>query len=698
MATLKSAIMMYDGMSPALRSMNNAINTVINTFVSVQDTASRPIDTAAIQYARDEMAKAAVSLQQVEDNIRGADSNQRQFNNDLRSGAGAAGDLRSKVMGIASAIGTAFGVKKIIDLSDQMAQTQARLNLMNDGLQTTDRLQQMIFQSAQRSRAAYSTTADIVSKLGQRAREAFNSNGETIQFAENLNKQFVIAGASQQEIYSASLQLTQALGSGVLRGEELNAVFEAAPNVIQTIADYIDEPIGRIRELASDGEISADIVKNAMLAATDSINTEFDAMPKTVSQVWQSIKNNALMEFQPILEKINDIVNSDRFTELSNNMVDTVATIASACVTAFDMLAGIGAVIYDNWGIIAPVIWGVIAALVVYNTTQGIAWITTLKKAAATTAAAIAAFQLNVAQSGLNAAIAACPITWIIYAVIALIAVFYTVIGAINKVTGTTLSATGIILGSVLTLAAAIWNTVVGVINAIIQLLWTRLIEPWIGLIEFVLNVFNGGFNSFGGAVANLIGNIISWFLSLGKVVTKIIDAIFGTNWTAGLSSLQDSVLKWGKNENAITLSREAPSLQNIGIDRWAYSDAYSTGYQGGEWAEDKISAIFKPKGAEPYGPPEPPISDPRAHENIAETAKNTAQMANSMDSLSDNLEYLRDVAERETINRFTTAEIRIEQTNNNNINSALDIDGVMEKWNADFAEVLDTAAEGVHV
>lgn len=193
----------------------------------------------------------------------------------------------------------------MVALSDSMTQTTARLNMINDGLQTTEELQDKIFASAQRSRTEYLATADIVAKLGQKAGDAFSSNDETIAFAENLNKMFVIAGASQMEMESASLQLTQALGSGVLCGEELNAVFEAAPNVIQSIADYLDVPVGQIKNMASEGQITADIVKNALLGATDEINAQFESMPMTWGQVWTGICNELVYASQPIFDFIS---------------------------------------------------------------------------------------------------------------------------------------------------------------------------------------------------------------------------------------------------------------------------------------------------------------------------------------------------------------------------------------------------------
>lgn len=209
---------------------------------------------------------------------------------------------------------------------------------MNDGLQTTDELQSMIMKSANRSRAAYQTTADAVSKMGIMAKDAFSNNDELIKFTELINKQFTIAGTSAAGIDAAMLQLTQAMSSGVLRGEELNSVFEQAPTIIQTIADYLDVPIGKIRDMAADGQITSTIVKNAMLASADEINAKFEAMPMTFAQVWTIAKNIALEAFTPVIQAI-----------------------------------GSGAQwIYDNWSTIAPIFWGLASAALAYAVALGI--------------------------------------------------------------------------------------------------------------------------------------------------------------------------------------------------------------------------------------------------------------------------------------------------------------------------------------
>lgn len=653
MATIRTSIQMFNGMTPGLRSMTNALNIAISSFETMQRVSSNSIDVSSLQTARVELNRAEAAFSQVEESIRDADQQQRNLNNDISRGTGLAGSLRGALAGI----GGLLGVKTIVGISDEFSRSTARLGLMTGSMENVAGLQDQIYQSAQRTRTAYLGNMDAVAKLGLRAGSVFKNSNETIKFTELLNKQFKIAGASQQEIASATLQLTQALGSGVLRGEEFNAVFEAAPNVMQAVADYMDVPIGKMRDLASDGEISASIVKNAMFAAADEINEKFNKIPHTWSDVWVMAVNKVIKISQPLLQIIGVLAN--------------------------------------NWSIIEPIIIGLATgigmytaaiaahniALSVTNTLQAIGAANAAIMAGKTLAQAAATTTATGAQVGFNAALLACPITWIILAVIAVIAVFYAVIAVINKVKGTSISATGLIFGTFAWLGAAILNVFIGVANAAIQFLWTRFVEPFIGIIEWILNVANGGFDSFGGAVANLIGQIISWFLSLGKVVTKIIDAIFGTDWTAGLTSLQDNVLAWGKNNNAITLEHNPPQISRIGL-----KGAFSAGQDFGINLANKVSGVFGNNSMD------------QVVGNTDDIAGNTEKMANSMEISQEELKYLRDMAEREAINRFTTAEIKVDFKNESTINSNLDIDGVVDKFTEKLREAVDISAEEVHV
>jgi len=602
-------------------------------------------------------------------------------------------------------------VKKGIDFADEYTNIASRLALISDDLQTQAELQDKIFAAAERARGAYSDMADAIAKMGLMARDAFSVDGklnldELVAFTELVQKSFKIAGASISEQQAAMRQLAQAMASGRLQGDELVSIMENAPLIYEAIAKYMGKTKAELKELSSKGAITADIIKNAMFKAAYEINEKFEKMPMTFGDIWNKIKNGATRAFKPVIEEVNELINSEKINSIINGIVKGATLAAKAIGNIINAAVQLGTFIADNWSIIEPIIWGIIGALVVYNATMGIAWLTTLKNVAAKAAHTVASWAettailaLIAAQEGLNAALAACPITWIITGVIVLIAVFYAAIAVINKLAGTSISATGVIVGAFAVLGAFIFNLFVGYINAIIQLIWTSFVEPFISIIEWILNVAKGGFDNFGEAVKNLIGNIISWFLSLGKVVTKIIDAIFGTDWTSGLLSLQKKVLSWGKNEKAITLSREAPTITT----RIKYTEAWNAGYNFGKDIQDKlsISNLFKKltdfsdnldnlEGFDlsEFGTASNPI-----------TVKGTGKNGRVEVEMSDeDLQYLRDIAQREYINKFTTATLAPNITVKfGDVHKEADADKLYGRIRKILQEEIAMAAEGVY-
>lgn len=715
MGTIRTAIALYDGVTSPLQSMHKAMGVVLNTFESMQQASGRAVDTAAIREAREEWAKAGTAFDTIEENIRNANNEQQNFNNSIRGGSNSANGLLSIIKKIAVAAGGIAGINKVLNISDELASTKARLNLLVDDGGSVDVLEQKIMASAQRSRSAYFDTASAVAKLGLNAGNAFNGDmDQVIAFMEQVNKQFVIGGATAQEQSNAMIQLTQAMAAGALRGEELNSILDGAPGIARAIEKYMGIAEGSIKTVAQEGKVTAEVVKNAMFEMADETNAKFDSMPKTWAQIWVDMKNQALSMFAPILTKINQLGNSAKFQKVTTGLINGLAAVANVASSALDILIAVASVFVDNWGIIQPLVLGIAAAMLLYNgyliannaitaisnTQKGIAAVKAYAAAAANTtlaatekAEAMAKASATAAQYGFNAALLACPLTWILLIIIAVIAAIYMIVAAINKLTGSTISATGIICGVVAVAGAFVLNCAIGVLNAIIQAIWTIFVAPFLGIVEWILNVCNGGFNSFGDAVANLIGQIIGWFLNLGKVVTTIIDAIFGTDWTAGLESLQSAVTSWGKNENAITLDKNAPTIDY----RATYSGAWDAGYDFGQGIDDKIGGMFDASGLDSMGAFDLSNTLDGIYGNTGDTAANTAATADALDIAEEDLAYLRDIAEREAINRFTTAEIKVEQHNENHISKDADLDGIMDAWANDFAEKLEVSEEGVH-
>ena len=515
MATIQTSIRIFDGMTPAFRHMTNAMNIVLSSFEQLQRTSSNAIDANSIRTAREELARAEAGFDRLERQIRESDNQQRKLNEDINKGASSTDRLVGSAKKLAA---TYLGIRTLGglgNLSDQMTSTNARLGMINDGQQSDAGLNKMIFQSAERSRASYLDTAQIVSRIGMNAGKAFSSTKEIVGFAEQLNKKFVIAGASSEEMNSALLQLTQGLSSGVLRGEELNAVFESAPNIIQSIADYLDVDIGKIRGMASEGMLTADIVKNSLLAAAEQTNAEFEKMPYTFSQIWTSIKNNAIMIFGVIQKKIEQSMSSKGFRTFIDNFINSLYVLGNVAYNIFNgiisilgspafqsfsntMIVGISLIsqalgwiitqalnlaniFAQNWSIISPVILGIVGALTLYKTAVlGLAIANSIALLSqkwfdfqlAQTAimhdlATGATWRQIIAQYGLNAALYACPLTWVVLGIIAVISAVFILVAVYNHFAGTSISVISLAVGAWYWLCPVVYNVISGIVNAI---------------------------------------------------------------------------------------------------------------------------------------------------------------------------------------------------------------------------------------
>ncbi|WP_317115424.1 tape measure protein, partial [Clostridium neonatale] len=683
MATISNAIEVQDRFSSALNNLYIGIDRAVNRFEVLQNVMNRDVNFNVgsnlkadlnsanqavsninnnINNTQNNLMQVNATVNKISTNIINITNNQQKFNDEVKEGANSTDNLLGKVKSLAGAYLGFQGIKALVNTSDQFVQTTARLNMMNDGLQSTAELQEMIYQSAQRSRASYTDTANAVAQLGNRAKNAFNSNEEVIAFSEQLNKMFTIAGASQQEMSSATLQLTQALGSGVLRGEEFNAVFEAAPNVMQAVADYIGKPIGELKDLASEGEITADIVKKAMFAAADETNAKFESMPMTWAQVWTTISNAVLMASQPILTAINWIAN--------------------------------------NLDIIGPIVLGIAAAIGVY--------------AIGTYGVAAATAVWSTVQKVINAELWACPVTWIVLAIIALIAVIYLAVAAINRWKGTNISATGIVAAIFWSLGAVIWN--------VIAYTWNKFAAFY----EFFINISTDKTYAVKRLFVNLATNVIDACIAMTKGVdgfaTNLANGVIdGVNlairaWNAFMNILPDSVKSFlhigvgtEKSHTASitgTLQNAKASLQNllgdkpedyIEIPKMQMKDIGASAMAGYNWgANSKLSNLFD-SGVDNTDYQSLLDAAEGANQGAGDTAKNTGAMKDALDITEEDLKYMRDIAEQEVINRFTTAEIKVDMTNYNSVNSDLDIDGIVDALGSKVEEQMNISAEGVH-
>ena len=655
MATIRTTLALYDGVTGPLKAMCRGMNALINTMDSVKDTFGDSFDPTVLQQIREDLAEATVGFDQMEQNIRQADKAQSKFNNTIQEGSSAAGGMLSQIKKIAVAVGGLATVKKLVDLSDDLSSTKARLNLIVDDGGSVAELEKKIMASAQRSRASYLTTAKAISQMGLMAGDAFANNDELIAFTETLNKAFVNVGAGTQQIEAATLQLTQAMASGVLRGEELNSVFENAQPVIQAIADYLGEPIGKIRTLAAEGKITADIVKNSLLMAADDINAKFESMPMTWGQVFTKASNIALQVIQPLLNGINWLAN--------NISIIGPAVLALAGAFAVFQIAA-------HWTEIAA------AATAIYHGVVNFLSIGFGILTGNTAAASAAVFTFN-------SALLANPIVWVVMLIMILIGALYAAVAAINKLKGTSISATGIIAGAFAVLGAFLINTFI-----------VPAQNRFATFANFIGNVFNNPIAAVEVAFYDMCLTVLGYISKLAHAIENVINKIPGVtvDITSGLDNFYAGIEKAQQK-----VKDESGWVEYVKkMDFIDYSDAASAGYKFGQGIADKVSGFFS-GGLDSIDAFNMGNAWDGIYGNTADTAANTAATAEALDVAEEDLAYLRDIAEREAINRFTTAEIKVEQHNENHISKDADLDGIMDAWANDFAEKLEVSEEGVH-
>ena len=692
----------------------------LNQAIQEQNSLNQAMQNMDVSAANDAYLRLSQTVGNTERYIRDNVDEQGRFNQEVSAGTQQANELTNTIKRAVAAYISIQSVGKALNISDELVQTTSRLNMMNDGVQTTAELVNMVYAAAQDARGSFGQMADVVARFGNNAKDAFSSSEEVVAFADLIQKQMTIAGASTQEAANAELQLSQALGSGVLRGDELNSIFEQAPNLIQNIADYLDVPIGKIREMAADGELSADVVKAAIFSAADDINSKFNEMPMTWGQIWQSMQNTALIAFQPVLQRLNDLANSEAFQTFIQGAIEAMATLANILLNIFELVGTVGGFIADNWSVISPIIYGVIAALAVYAAYLGIVKGIEIASAAATAIHSVAmsakigvmaaltgqTMAATAAQMGYNGALYACPVVWIIVLIIALIAVIMAVCSAIAKMTGIANSGFGVITGGVnvviqffKNLGLTVANIALGIGNAIAA------------LASNMMTAFH-----------NAICSVQSWFYNLLSTALSVIEGIcaalnklpFVEFDYSGISSAADDYAAKaseaaGNKEDYQSISdafNEGFTTFDAFQDGWE-SDAFNAGAAWGDGIADKVSNfslsdVFGQTDIPNVGDYTSGFNDAIANSGVGDSIgnidDNTGKIKDSLEVSEEDLKYLRDIAEQEAINRFTTAEINVDMSGmQNTVNSGDDIDGFMTKLTDSVNEAVDNMTEGVH-
>lgn len=763
MSGISTSITLTDRMSRTFSNINSWITTTISSCRNFENAAS-----------------------EVGDGIEESARAQRQFNSTVEACESPMQNLVDKVKSMAKAYLGLQGAKWLINTADDMATIKARLDLMNDGTQTTDDLFKKVYQSAQNSRSSIEAMADVVGRFGNNAKDAFSSNDEVIRFAELVQKQMKIAGASTQESANAMLQLSQALGSGVLRGDELNSIFEQAPNLIQNIADYLNVPIGKIREMASNGELSASVVKNAIMSAADDIDAKFAKIPQTWGDLAQSLFNMFKMALTPVFDAITAIANSSVVQGIVSafqpllQIIQTVGgalgsivtyilncqavvSIISGIASAFQLVANvvsnvfnvisthintIKAKVLEIASPIATVItwlqqtistvvgWinshlemiqmmlvalaGGIATVIALISAYGIAWVIAnagqLSAIALTWAQVAAQTVLNGVTALWNMICAANPLVLIVIAAIAVIAsLIYVIMDVIKKLFGvenTAKSAFGVLVGWVYVAISVfknfgllVANVCLGIKNVFLALV-SNLKTAWDKMCYFLDSKFYG----FAAGVIEKIAEIANSINDLLSIFGTSIDVSGITNMASNLKTMAEDAKAAG---DALSFEDVGAKFKE-GLDTFKYdnlSDAYNRGAAVGDGFSDKLKSGVESLTKDPTSGtglgdmPQASTSFPQVDlggragdvgKDVKGTKNNTKDISKKLDKSNEDLKYLRDIAEREAINRFTTAEIHVDMGGiTNMVNSDRDLDGMMDYITTSLEEQMYAVAEG---
>ncbi len=623
MASVKGDIRLNDFMTRSMRSITQAVNMTVSELDNMARKVGKEVDVSGLNRIRETISTVDIELEN-------AVQKQEKLNQKVRQTTSSYSGLGSMIKGVVGAL----GIKKLVGLSDQNTQITARLNLMNDGNQTVDVLKDKIFASAQNSRADYFATADMVSKLGMQAKDAFNSNDELIAFSEQLNKNFVLAGTSQEGIASVQLQLTQALSSGVLRGEEFNAVFENGAPIIEKIANYMGVSVGQMRELAADGKITANIVKNALLASAEETNKAFKSMPLTWGQVWTMTVNKIIKISQPLLNFISMLAqNWERLEPIVLGVAAAIGTYV-AIQTGYNIVTGIGA--FKS---------AIAAAGAALHSKK------TIAEAAATETA-------TGAQAGLNAALLACPLTWIVIAIVALVAVLIYLWNTNDKV------AKGMLFA---------WDSfLIG-----LQIFGLGFKGLWYGLLDF-MGYFKIGALAIIDAFINKAVGMINGFIEMLNLIPGVsIDTI---SWRSTLATNAATEFAKEKAERDAELAEDALAIYNRAAELEATRDERVANRKNFGFNDDYENLL---SGGLDIG-------------NIG-NVDNVSNVEGEVDVASEDLKLIRELAEQQYIQNYISNEPVLYITTGD-INENADADYLVRSMATELREEMDKSMEGVPV
>lgn len=702
MAQINASINLMNGMTQPLMNIVNSVNSVISTLQAVNKTNVN-IDTSSLKYSQDLLNQTSANLikhqEELENQFNKNAEAAGKVNEKLKEGINPMDDLMRK----AKRLALTFGGIKMLNISDEITGMNARVNIMAREGEDPEQIKQMIFESAQRSRANYFDTANSAATMGITAKDTFGSSKEVIDFSELANKQFEIAGIKGAAKEGAMIQLQQAMSMGVLRGQEFRSVQQGMPTMIDYLAKHLGKTKTQIKEMADQGKLTASIVKAAMFGAADDVNKKFESIPMTFGAVATKISNVFIKEFEGVSQQLGKIVNGNDFTTVMNTVASGVKIGVWALSGLVSGVSGVINTIKELKVVVIPVLGMLTAQFLAVKTaalissvataiasgvmakhtiiTVGATFATSLYSAATaigTIATGIMTGSvglLSTGFAGLTAAIVACPIMWLVGAIILVVMGINHWVKKTNELQGTTYTTMGVIVGAFLAGTAAILNTMKYLVNNVyhsVALMWNTFATFAESLVEFFFDPVNSVKIMFTGMAKIILDSLYN--------VSSVLDKIFNTDVSGKIKDVRNVINDYADNNIKDPTLKIARMNQTKNIFEYSgIEETFKKGMNIGDGISEKISGVMNTIAG-----------------NTSSIAKNTEKTNSTLDLTKEELKYLRDVAEQEVINRYTTASVKVEMTNNNNINSDADADGLITKFYNGIAEAASTVAEGV--
>lgn len=625
--------------------------------------------------------------------ILGASKKTDGFNDSLGRTGAAASVANSGLSRLVKTAMSLAAVKKGMDLTDTYTNTNARLGMITGSLEEQRTLQKDVFAAADRARGNYTEMANATAKLKMLAGDTFGSNQEAVGFTELLTKSLKISGASTAEQNAAFLQLTQAMTAGKLQGDEFRSIMENAPMVADAISKYMGVTKGELKELSSDGAITADIIKGAMFRAANEINGKFADMPPTFADTWQKIKNAGMQAFGGVFEKANTVLNSVGVQTALNNFVGLIYLAGEATEGFIDFCIA-------AWPMVSPFIWAAAAALGAYAAAQivsnGLSLISAARFGAQAIGVGIYALALwattgatwaeTTAMMGLNSSLYACPLVWIVGLVLVLTAAFYAGVAAVNHFTGASISATGLIGAAIGGFAASTTNSFILIYNIIAE------------VVNFFANAWQHPVVATKILFYDLAITVIGYMAEMARSVEAIINRIPGVDVqiSAGLDNFKAGI------EKAAASAKNASDWNEVvkKKDFVSGADFANKGYEVGSNLADKASNLFSGfnpslDGAGGSGIDFSSFATAGSPATVKGTGKGGAV---KVETEKEDIEWMRKLAERDYVARIAqntlAPNIRVEFSGP--ITKEADTDGLVGHVVDRLKEVIATAPEGV--